>query len=903
MTQGNKLFELCQSVSSQASDTLDWLARPDTQEIVGANRRSIDQIARRTLRRARKLGRAAQSRMSVSVFGPSQAGKSFLVSVLARPKDGRLVAAYNDPNGELDYIRDINPEGEGESTGLVTRFTMRRSQTPDGFPILLNLLSEADVARVLINSFYMDGDQSEPVPERDHLSAHMERFRERLLAEPMPGLETDDLLEIGEYVDRNFGRNSYASAFKGFWEEAGLIAPRLAAADRAEFMGIVWGSHAPMTALYRKLIEVLGSLGHPESLHVGLDALTPRESSIIDVKTLKDLASDTTTNPDLTVFLASGQKISVRRSILCALAAELVLPMRDLPYDIFAETDLLDFPGARNRFEQPLEKTLEKAETALPELLLRGKVAYLFDRYVENQDITSMLLCVPDSNMETMDLPGLVTNWVASTHGGTPEQRRLSDCILFFVMTKFDKHLGDSAAQGGEATRFERRLQASLLEKFTRGRDNWVENWRPGEPFKNCFWLRNPNYFVDGLIDYDESRREVRIRPDKEARLSELKAGCIASPLVARHFSDPEAAWNAALALNDGGVGYLVRSLTPVCKADSKVRQIEVQLSKVMDDLKQVLKPYFVSDDIGTRMQERAAAAGRVIDDMEVVLSRHRFGAFLSSLMVDQEMIADRIVRVPSYIRISSAVSSSSVGRSSAMSTSSAAQAVGQGRPGPARPHRPKATSVAWTPVDGTDKIVDPNGDTPSIRTMTLEQFQAQISIEVWIDQLKAFQADETMHSAYGISSTNVAELVSELTRGAQRLQLAGNIAASLSEISFGLTVDRQAYPAAILCAERINDFVRTVGVSLMEEKDRPRVKLEDGTDYAVFQPRKGSDHCDDLPAAPRRAAEDTWTDWVFSLDDLFTRNAADTENGPFNIESNRQLGNILENLSFGVPA
>jgi hypothetical protein len=886
MTQDNPLYAKCNLLSAQASATLDWLSTPDTQDIVGANRRSIEQITRRSLRRARKLGRAAVSRMSVSVFGPSQAGKSFLVSVLARPRNGRLVAAYAGSGGELDYIREINPEGEGESTGLVTRFTMQREPSPDGFPIPVNLLSAADVARVLINSFYMDGDQSEPVPERDELTAHLDRFRGRMGPVPVPGLDADDLYEIGEYVERNFGRNAYATAFKGFWDEAGLIASRLVPADRAEFLGVLWGHHKPLNALYLSLISALAKLEHVEKLHVGLDALTPRETSIIDVKTLRDLASAQPTTPDLPVFLPNGSKVNIRRGMLCALAAELVLPMRDLPHDIFSETDLLDFPGARNRFEQPIEKTLENSEIAVPELLLRGKVAYLFDRYVENQDITSMLLCVPDSNMETMDLPGLVSTWVASTHGSTPEQRRLSDCILFFVLTKFDKHLGDSASQGGAATRFERRLQASLLEKFTRGRDNWAENWRPGEAFRNCFWLRNPNYFVDGLIDYDDDRNEIRIRPDKENRLAELKAGCVSSPLVARHFSDPEAAWDAALALNDGGVGYLVSALTPVCKSDSKKRQIEVQLGKVAGDLRQMLQPYFISDDIGQRIEERLAAAGRVIDDLEIVLSRHRFGALLSMLMVDQELIADRIARVPSSVRIFSAVSSSGAARSMAGGDS--------GTPGLLRPIR-KQNSVSPQP----SPVVPTFGD-GNIRTMTLEDFQAQMAIEVWIEQLKSFQADEATQAAYGICNSSVIDLVAELIGGAQRQRLAKVIAADLAEISFGLTVDRQAHPAAMLCAERINDYVHRLGTNLMAEKDRPSIQLPEGQKRPLFRPHAASDLCDDLPAQPRRVAEELWTDWVFALEDLFRRNAADAEGGTVNIENNRRLGEILARLTIG---
>lgn len=294
----------------------------------------------------------------------------------------------------------------------------------------------------------------------------------------------------------------------------------------------------------------MGQLDHAEEVFASIDALVPRESSIIDVKTLSGVAD---TAP-LSVKSAQGAPVSLSRSVVCGLAAELVLPMQTLPSAMFAETDLLDFPGARNRFEQDLGKAFaDDTVKILPELLLRGKVAYLFDRYVENQEITSMLLCVPDSNMETVDLPGLVQNWIAKTQGATPELRAQTDCVLFAVLTKFDKHLGDSAAEGGDETRFERRMAASLLEKFGRGSDNWVEEWRPGQPFENCFWLRNPNYYVDGLMEYSPDKREARIRSDKQSRIAELRAGCLAAPAVQRHFADPAAAWDAALSLNDGG--------------------------------------------------------------------------------------------------------------------------------------------------------------------------------------------------------------------------------------------------------------------------------------------------------------------------------------------------------------
>ncbi|MCE8468456.1 putative virulence factor, partial [Rhodovulum sulfidophilum] len=135
MTTKDQLAERCARVETAARKALDWVSDPENAETVGLDRKSLAQALRKGARRAQKLGRAARTKMSVSVFGPSQAGKSFLISVLARPEDGRLVADFQGPGGQLDYIREINPEGEGESTGLVTRFTMTKAPCPEGFPI------------------------------------------------------------------------------------------------------------------------------------------------------------------------------------------------------------------------------------------------------------------------------------------------------------------------------------------------------------------------------------------------------------------------------------------------------------------------------------------------------------------------------------------------------------------------------------------------------------------------------------------------------------------------------------------------------------------------------------------------------------------------------------------------
>ena len=863
-----KLAADCDRIADLTRQALAWIEDPENAGLVGAEARSLTRMMRRGVRRTRRLSKSAATPMSVSVFGPSQAGKSFLVSVLARPADGRLVGDFSGPDGQLDYISQVNPEGEGESTGLVTRFTMRDEPTPDGFPIKLTLLSEADILRTVINSFFNDGDESEVPPDAHDLSAHLDVYKGRG-GPAQPGLDSDAVHEIGEYVETVFRKSAYAAALKPFWDEAADIAPGLPLNERAGFFSVLWGGHAALGDLYLQLARALAQLDHSDVVYAGLDALVPRDQSIIDVKTLTGLRG-ADVGPPLTVQTSSGRQVAMPRADLCGLAAELVFPMRDQPSELFGRTDLLDFPGARNRFEEPLSKTLQNLDKNLHELLLRGKVAYLFDRYVENQEITSMLLCVPGSNMETLDLPGLVDNWIALTHGNRPELRMQSDCVLFFVLTKFDQQLGDSAADGGTTTRFERRMKASLLERFGRGQDGWVEEWLPGRPFDNCFWLRNPNYFVEGLIEYDDAQREIRLRPEKEARIAELKAGCLAAEDVQKHFADPQAAWDAALALNDGGVTYLTDQLGRVCKPDSKLRQIRVQLDQISADLARAISPYHVSDDVEQRIAEKQEAVTRVIDDLEQALARHRFGAVMASLMVDQDDIENRIARVPSSVRITSAVNSASTATTDASAS-----------PGPQRPARPARPRPAQSGAD-------------DVRTMTLEQFQAETALETWIDRLKAFRDDHARRGAYGMGDATTSDLVTELIHAARRTGLSGRTAGQLQKVNFGLNVEKQAQPASILGAESINAFVQTLGMLDVPAAERPKVKAPDGTDRAVFAAHIGADTVATLPAQPRNVAEETWSDWVFALDALFTANAKDGAGGEINIEQNLALGKIL---------
>ena len=149
------------SLAHASSRARAWVARiaPSASK-VAAEERTLVEATRKTENLARKLGASSGRRNSAGVFGPSQAGKSYLVSVLGRSKDKPLLADFAGQT--KNFIQEINPEGGKESTGLVTRFTIVRGTRDSAHPVELRLLTETDLVKIIGNSFLSDFDQHLP---------------------------------------------------------------------------------------------------------------------------------------------------------------------------------------------------------------------------------------------------------------------------------------------------------------------------------------------------------------------------------------------------------------------------------------------------------------------------------------------------------------------------------------------------------------------------------------------------------------------------------------------------------------------------------------------------------------------------------------------------------------------
>ena len=201
-----RLTGRARATADAAQRALQWFNDAANSGSVGQEQRALNREFRRFATAARKLEQAVARPMCVGVFGPSQAGKSYLVSVLARPGEKPLIADF-DGEGK-DFIAEINPEGGKESTGLVTRFSLTRQAHPKGFPVCLRLLSEADVIKIIANTFFLDGDLSEEaVPSPEDIDVALQAPRAR-----PPAATCRGSARTRSTTSRNMSRSTFAAA-------------------------------------------------------------------------------------------------------------------------------------------------------------------------------------------------------------------------------------------------------------------------------------------------------------------------------------------------------------------------------------------------------------------------------------------------------------------------------------------------------------------------------------------------------------------------------------------------------------------------------------------------------------------------------------------------------------------
>lgn len=881
-----KLAQNCETLAVAASEGVNWLkGAAETSPTVAQQAPSLISELQKVRNQSRKLARAARRRMCVGVFGPSQAGKSYLVSILAS-RDGRpLQARFADRS--YDFLREINPPGNRESTGLVTRFGLGLSAGDRDFPVRVRLLTQTDIVKILGNSFLLDFDHQKAAFERPDGGAIRKRLAElrgRAAVAPYGDLEADDVLDLIEYFDTFFAGVT-AELRTDFWREAIELAPRLSGHDRARLWSVLWYDFQPFTDLYLTLYDGLQKLAFAPEAMLGMDSLIPREKSIIDVLTLDRLGADSTDTLPVRPTFADGRSApdaELPRSLICALTAELSVAIAEKPWDFFDDTDLLDFPGARSRLKlgnlADVAKAKGVAEGANPlrELLLRGKVAYLFQRYSAERELSAILLCIPDGNQEVRDLSDMMTAWIDQTIGATPAERAKQKNALFLVLTKMDREFEQKAGETEESRklRWTARLNNSLLNNF---RGEWPSNW-DGRPFNNTFWLRNPTVIDERLMDYDGGR-EQGIAEGFAERAVELRGHFVDNLDVRRHFADPARAWDEAFKANDGGVSYLVRNLIPVCDPAIKRAQVRGQLDVQIHRLVDRLAGFHSASDGDARAKKRELVH-TVLRGLATCIQHQLFGELVAALQV-----ADSALR-EIYFRISTARPSeegNGLAKPPAAVTQSTGASIDLG--------------AIFADVFGEEagRGAPPSG----VLEDRAERF-AREAADYWLENMRRVGADEKALVHFGVDRQHLGWLIDELVVGAHRLKVIDQLSHEVRELENAANAkweeiaERQVRSAS----STLNGYVSALGFDRLPLDQRPGLPPNAPT-RRVFEPPAVIRGQPMLSEDPAPIYADYCRDWMRAFLQLAMDNVGYEGGREITPEQNDRLGAILR----AVPA
>ena len=888
-----ELATYCADLAQACNDAGAWAAR--NGELVRGEQEGLAKELRRAARVFRRCSRAASRKMCAGVFGPSQAGKSYLISALARDAGHSLLAVFGEES--KDFISEINPEGGKESTGLVTRFTMTRpTDLPPGHPVQIRLLSETDIVKILANAYYADCEHKE-APQSD-IEATLKALRQRAQSLPQgsgsPSADLDALEDLREYLVKDFRAKARVQELeRSYWDQALALGPLLDLEGRVQLYGLIWDEVEEFTALLRLLLRALDALGHAERAFLGLDALTPRDTSIIDVTTLAGLddAAKAQAEGSLDVVTPAGKNASLPRAVVTALTAELTIVMREQPAPYFEHTDLLDFPGYRSRYKlDDLRRELKK-EGMLKELFLRGKVAYLFQRYCAERELTSMLLCIGPSNQEVQDLPGVIDEWVRTTHGERPEDRQGRQPSLFFVLTKFDMEFEDKKGAPSLESRWDNRLHASLLDFFGKQHD-WPTHWTPNSGFNNIFLLRNPNFRFDAVMEY-AGDQEKGIRAERGDYVNRLQAAFLQSPLVAAHFRDPSRAWDEAMKLNDGGISYIRESLSPLCNPDIKREQLLQNVQATREAVARRLSAFYRTDDREEIRKQKLLLIRNLFSRLgKLEEQQGRLGQLLRRLTISDADIADfHPEATRRFLEQASEAPEPAAAAEAEPLPELDLDSVDVGA------WNPFAADAPETPAQPAVAASEPAAPAP----LDEAAFFAAYVESRWIERLHQLADDPLSQRYFFLPGQDFSALVSELSTGAARLALRDRMAEGFRLASAYANTSREsiARKEASIASGILNSYVDWLGLDPRSHDEKARtLALPGAKNTVVFTPPPEAARPPVL-AESRSAWGRRWLgDWLNALAALIMGNVDFDGEQTLNVEENLALGSILRRLA-----
>jgi hypothetical protein len=898
---GETLSSNWRALHNSAGQAIEWIhrARRDSPTIANEAQELIHKL-RQHRNQARKLAPVSLTGSTVGFFGLSQAGKSYLISALIAGPEGYLETRLD---GQLlNFIDHVNPPGGGaEATGLVTRFSKRQYATEPGFPLQLQLFAEVDLVKVLVNSFIEDFNQQKLGFSFDgsNLEAAHSALREartRKQSERVPGVTEDDVVELWDYLQSDYG-GTIAPLTAQFLPELTELAPYLKRADRVKLFSFFWGRLEGFTQSFDKLTAALEQLNYATTVLAPLTALVEpyengqgykqRRDSIMNVTTLFQLDRDDDDKLAVCVAAKANQVVELSRAVLAALTVEILFPLENTPAQTaFNTVDILDFPGYRGRMK--LESFAElngpsktgEGETELgspiPRLILRGKVAYLFQRYTDMQEMNVLVICAAsDKQSDVADVGPVLTRWVKRTQGVTAADRAKRQCGLIWAMTRMDLKIQSTLPNAESMFNqvWDSVVNITLTEKFS-GCD-WLGEWSPDQPFNTSFLVRKPGMAKAFITT--ENDRELGLIAGEQPKLEAMAQTWSTNATVQEYVKEPGPAWQAMMTLNDGGITRLSDYISQVAVRANKLSRLNEQLEETIEHLTQGRLSDWYNPSGADEVKVRAKRAKELTDELKG--KAKLLGYLQTALLMPEE-------------RVRSLYLSSDYDLSANNDDST----------------NDKAASSPLTMDEefGLDFDLDFTGDTTKAVSNELSKAAATGSdarfgkgiYQAWINHLSAQVDNEALLSFVGLPRRTMDQLTAELIIAMSRFDVESRLIQKVVQSEQSGTkreelVDRQVLGVQTL----MGDFLTWLGQQYLSSEDQAKSQLNLGQPVFVQPPRvpRGA-----LPPLGEKLADyyrQYVFDWLTSLGRLVIENAGFDAGRDISAELNANLGEILKQL------
>ncbi|MDF7666629.1 virulence factor SrfC family protein [Orbaceae bacterium ESL0727] len=877
-----QLAESWQQVYQASAQAIDWVnhVRHDSKRLDSEADNLILDL-RRLRNRAQRLGDVSTKSVAVGFFGLSQAGKSYLISALAAGENGKLETRVD---GEvLDFIDHVNPVGSGkEATGLVTRFSRIAKGGIVNYPLELKLFKEIEIVKILINAYFKDFDQQKVANkiEFTKLNQLIKQLESQKRSDKTVAVNEDDIVDLHDYVTENFG-NALEGLKGGYWEKAINLLPYLTIADRGELFAVLWGGLPELTATYVQLATTLSTLDNVETIYAPLDVIIKQNNGVksqADSIMNVDMVGRLNTAKDSIVTIVpntvSKTPVSVSLAQLAFLTAELIFPLvNKTRVSTFEHVDLLDFPGYRGRLNLTSLNDV-KDGNPIAQLLLRGKVAYLFEKYTDSQEMNVLVVCTPsEKQSDVNDVGPVLERWIDKTQGETPAKRSTKKPGLLWAITMFDKrimgllNLSDDQIKNNWGK--DGLLQQTIFERF--GNYNWLTNWSDGHQFNNIYLVRKPGLPVSFLHVDPASSQELSYNESYQSKLQQLKNTFIQDEDVQCYIAEPEQAWDAMLKLNDGGMSRISHYLEQVAVTEVKQQRIIEQLNEEIDYITQMrFGSWYQAEDAEELIKKRQIIV-EVIKDLQS--KALLLGEFLKTLELPDEIIR-ALYHAGDMNNIHLDDNSGSV------------------------------TADAFNDF-GFDTdfelFSDTNSDINSPKSVEVlnESKLGKTVFYAWIEHLRSIVLDKHIAQYFGLSAKHMSFIVEELITAANRLNLEEKLNKQIiNNENRGSKRDdlesRQISTIHILFA----DFIAWLGFIRGQTDEIPMSRIN--PNQPIFSPLlpdflQASSH--QLPKLDDRTKKYTQMavfDWFVGFSTLAQENVGHNAGREISQEQNSQLGAIL---------